>query len=364
MGAGLGNPRGVFRFGAMVLLMVAIPATAAAHLGSRKYLRAELGEGAVTLRVEVEALDASMELGLGEDLQREAILARGALVRRWLQEGIVIRAGEERCAVEGTAPRWRERDGTPFLELTLTYECGPGPLVLRDETVFPDDPQHEALVHVAWAGGDQALVLRRGRQEATLGVAPSLGAVIGIFLWEGVLHFATGYDHVLFLLSLVLAAGFVSRRRGLRAALRDVALVVTAFTLGHSVTLIAAALQLVVLPARPVEVAIAASIVVVALLNVWRPERRGPLPWIAGGFGLIHGFGFSSVLAELGLPPGRAVTALLSFNVGIELGQLAFVAVALGPLAWAARFEGYGRFVRTSSVIIAALALVWVMQRL
>ncbi len=352
------------RFGVIAVLVVVLPVTAAAHLGSRKYLRVELGEARVTVRVEVEAVDASMELGLGENLQREAVLARGALLRRWLEEGIVVHAGDTPCAVHSSEPRWREREGIPFVELTLSYDCGAGPLALRDETVFSDDPQHEALVHVAWAGGDQAVVLRRGRQEVDLGVAPSLATVVGIFLWEGVLHFATGYDHVLFLLSLVLAAGFVSRRSGFRAALRDVALVVTAFTLGHSVTLIAAALGLVVLPVRPVEVAIAASIVVVALLNVWRPEQRGPLPWIAGAFGLVHGFGFSSVLAELGLPPGRAVTALLSFNVGIELGQLAFVAAALGPLTWAARRDGYRRLVRGSSLAIAALALVWVAQRI
>jgi hypothetical protein len=87
------------------------------------------------------------------------------------------------------------------------------------------------------------------------------------------------------------------------------------------------------------------------------------MPWIAGGFGLIHGFGFSSVLMELGLPRAQTVLALVCFNVGIELAQLAFVALVMGPLAWAARTRGYRAFVRGSSVLIALLALFWVIER-
>jgi hypothetical protein len=169
---------------------------------------------------------------------------------------------------------------------------------------------------------------------------------------------------VLFLLSLVLAAGLVAAREGTRKALRDVAILVTAFTIGHSVTLIAAALGVVVLPSRLVESLIAASIIVVAGANVWKPEARKSIPWLAFGFGLIHGFGFSSVLAEYGLPTGHRVLALLCFNVGIELAQLAFVAVVLFPLAWAARYDGYRAVVvRGGSVVIALLAAVWLAER-
>ncbi|MEM9067033.1 MAG: HupE/UreJ family protein [Myxococcota bacterium] len=347
-----------------IVAVLWIPTLASAHLGSRKYLRVEIAEGRATIEAEVEAIDASMELGLGEDVNRDALMARTAQVRRWLEEGIEVRAGTTPCPVESTEPTWRDRDDVAFLVVTLRYECGAGELALEDNTVFPDDPQHEALVALAWSDAQDAQVLRRGSRELSLGGPAGLGDVVATFLWEGVLHFATGYDHVLFLLSLVLAAGFVSRRDGIRKALRDVAILVTAFTLGHSVTLIAAALEVVVLPIKPVEIVIAASIVVVALLNLWRPEQRGPLPWLAVGFGLIHGFGFSSVLAELGLPVAHRVAALVSFNVGIELAQLAFVAVVLGPIAWMARKDAYPWVVRGSSVVIALLACFWVIERI
>jgi hypothetical protein len=169
---------------------------------------------------------------------------------------------------------------------------------------------------------------------------------------------------LLFLLSLLLTAGELAKKHGQRRALKDVAFVVTAFTLGHSVTLVAAALGVIVLPARLVESVIAASIVVVAVLNIARPESRKHMPYLALCFGLIHGFGFSSVLSDLGLPSRARVLCLLSFNVGIELAQLGCVAVAIGPLAWLATKPGYREWVvRGGSMVIAALATFWMIER-
>lgn len=367
---------------AVLVVCAAMPTVASAHLGSRKYLRVEVVPNGASVELEVEAIDASMELGLGEDVDLEALLSRGDALRAWIARTIVVSTspsvergnehrndGDDRAPCEPTVGTFEaiDRDGTAFLRTTVDYRCPSGTtqrtLVLEDSAVFPDDAQHEAIVRLAFDSGDEATILRQGRQRVELGVPAGPGRIAGVFLWEGVLHFALGYDHVLFLLSLVLAAGFVARAKGTKKALVDVAWLVTAFTLGHSVTLVLAALGIVVLPAQPVEIAIAASIVLVALLNVWRPEQRGPMPWIAGGFGLIHGFGFSSVLMELGLPRAQTVLALVCFNVGIELAQLAFVALVMGPLAWASRTKGYRAFVRGTSVLIALLALFWVVER-
>lgn len=351
-----------------LVLTSALAMPALAHLGSMKFVYAERTSEGVSVRVAIEAVDASMQLGLGEEPDVEALLGRSAELGRWLAEGITVRDSTRECpSTPGpvTATRRDERD---FVEVLLTYECpdaDAASLTLRDDTIFDDDRQHEAAVRVAWSGEQSSAILRTGSREARLGPAPGLGTLVAIFVVEGALHFATGYDHVLFLLSLVLAAGFVARDQGFARALRDVAILVSAFTLGHSVTLIAAALEVVVLPSGPVEAAIAASIVIVAALNVWRPEERGPMPWLAAGFGLIHGFGFSSVLAELGLPREHTVAALLSFNVGIEVAQLAFVAAVLGPIAWAARTKGYRDVVvRGGSLVIGLLAAIWLVDRL
>ena len=184
-------------------------------------------------------------------------------------------------------------------------------------------------------------------------------------MWEGVIHLVTGYDHVLFLLSLLFASGVVARRRGTRKALKEIGLVVTAFTVGHSITLVLASLGIVGLNIQFVESVIAASIVAVAAMNVFKPEETLGRPWIALVFGLIHGFGFSSVLAEVGLPAGQTAVALLSFNVGIELAQLAIVAIAIAPLAWLANRERFYRaaVMRLGSFAIAALAAFWFVER-
>ncbi len=184
------------------------------------------------------------------------------------------------------------------------------------------------------------------------------------------IHIWTGFDHILFLLSLLLPAVLVlmpgSRAQGapsFRFALVDVLKVVTAFTLAHSITLSLAALGVVELPSRFVESAIAISVVLAALNNVW-PVVFGRRWVLAFAFGLIHGFGFASVLADLGLPHESLLLALVAFNVGVEVGQLAIVALFL-PLAYAVRdTRFYGRAVFVGgSLLVAAIAATWFAER-
>ena len=182
-------------------------------------------------------------------------------------------------------------------------------------------------------------------------------------------HIASGIDHLLFLLALLLPA-VLRRERGawlpvttFRAALVEVAKIVTAFTVAHSVTLSLSALDILRLPARFIEPAIAASVVVAALQNLVRPASDRW--WVAFVLGLLHGFGFSAVLVDLGLPRRDLVVTLFGFNVGVELGQLAVVAVFL-PVAFWCRVSPYYRHVGLTlgSVAIALVASVWFMQRL
>lgn len=190
------------------------------------------------------------------------------------------------------------------------------------------------------------------------------------FIVEGVWHIWIGYDHILFLITLLLPA--VLRREssrwipeeGFGRAFVNVLKVVTAFTVAHSITLSLASTDLVRLPSRLVESAIAGSIVVAALNNL-RPLITTRAWAIAFVFGLIHGFGFASVLADLGLPSGSLLRALVGFNLGVELGQLAIVAVFL-PLAMLARRTGWYRalFLHGGSVVVALLAAWWMIERL
>ena len=150
--------------------------------------------------------------------------------------------------------------------------------------------------------------------------------VAGDYVRLGVAHIWSGIDHLLFVAGLLLLAG----------TLRRVLLAVTGFTLAHSVTLALSALDVVRLPEAPVEAAIALSILFVAREVAWpHPEglaARNPI-LVSSSFGLLHGFGFASALRAVGLPRGELATALLSFNVGVELGQLSFIAAVLA-LMW------------------------------
>jgi hypothetical protein len=357
-----------YAFALLLGWMPVAPSPVAAHLGSTKYLFVERTEAGAELLADVDVIDVAYELGLGEGASVNAVRAQRAQAARWIERSVHVRAETGACHGRADAPTLRERDGRPFLSVRLRFTCpeGAARLVLRDDSVFDDDPQHEAIVRLSTDGGATATVLRARSRE--LRIEPAVrpvADVIATFVVEGALHLVTGYDHLLFLLSLLLVAGEHAARAGTRRALRDVALVVTGFTLGHSLTLIAAALDVIVLPSRLVETAIAASIVAVAVWNLWRPEHRRGLPGVAIAFGLVHGFGFSSVLRELVLPRAGRVTALLAFNLGIELAQLAAVALVLGPLALAARSPRFYRnwIVRGGSAVIALVATYWMIER-
>lgn len=187
----------------------------------------------------------------------------------------------------------------------------------------------------------------------------------------GIVHIAEGTDHLLFLLMLLLAAPLAAARgrwAGLRApgaAVRRTAFVVSAFTLGHTVTLVLGSTGLVTVPEQPVEVAVAATIAIAAL-HAWRPLFARAEAWMALAFGLVHGMAFSANLSGAGLTPWQHAQALLAFNLGIETMQLIALAVALPPLLvlGALRPVAYGHARRALALLSGALAVAWIAQRL
>lgn len=228
------------------------------------------------------------------------------------------------------------------------------------ERMFPEDPFSRTLL--TWMQPGQAArqaVLNAASPSAQLDRAKpeGLGPVLGRFLHEGIVHIFGGLDHVLFALGLLLRGG----------RFRQLVKTITAFTLAHSITLSLAATGLVSLPPRLVEPVIALSIVAIAVENL-RPHRddRDFRPWLAFGFGLIHGFGFAGALEEVGLPRDALLPALGAFNLGVELGQLAIVGVTAPLLALAAQRTGRLRHWITvgGSLAIAAAGAYWCVERL
>lgn len=253
-----------------------------------------------------------------------------------------------------------QRLGTMRIERTW-LDCS-SPLAGSTVAVaFDPDVRTEVLVRVTRSGEPPwQAVLRPGVPAATVPVRPSAASVFGDYLRLGVDHILAGPDHLLFVACLVLIAG---------AGLRRITFAVTGFTLGHSVTLAAASLGLVRVSQRPVEILIALSIVLLARAIVLN-DRSSPMfrsTWlIAALMGLLHGLGFAGALREIGFPAEQIAVALVGFNLGVELGQLAFVAalLACGLLLRRASAAGTrGLRARWAGLPIGAVSTFWVLQR-
>ena len=323
--------------------------------------------------------DGNGELNWGETRQREADITKLAV------GALLLSTDNQACPWTVSAPMQLDKhsDGT-YAVLSLKAQCPPSadtsnaPKTINAtyNLFFDVDPSHRGLLQ--WlapsAKGQeqtaQALIFSTETASQTLALAPTgWWQTLRQYIVDGVWHIWIGYDHILFLLSLLLPAVLVRRANqwdpapALRGALVETLKVVTAFTLAHSITLSLAALQVISLPSRWVESVIAASVVLAALNNV-----RGTIDrrrWLmAFSFGLVHGFGFASVLADLGLPQGALVLALVGFNVGVELGQLAIVAIFL-PLAFGLRATRFYRVgvLTGGSIVVALLASWWLAKR-
>ncbi len=189
------------------------------------------------------------------------------------------------------------------------------------------------------------------------------------FVTHGIWHIWLGFDHVVFLLTLLLPAVMMPAGRSwiptesFKGALWSVTKIVTVFTLSHSVTLTLAGLGILQLPSTLVEAVIAASIIIVALMNL-APSAHRYMLWVVFVFGLFHGFGFANVLAPLALDPTRQVIGLAAFNIGVELGQLAIVLVAF-PVLWLVRKWRIYPFMafKVGTVVLVILAGSWFLER-
>ena len=365
-----------------LLLALLFAGPALAHKPSDSYLtlRAEAGKSDVTARWDISLRDLDYVLQLDRDTNGELtwgeVRQRSMDITKLATQHLQLSSGGQACAWDTAQPLQLDKhsDGT-YAVLSLVARCPSleAGLKARYTLFFDVDPSHRGLVQWIGPGGvaAQALIFAGESAEQSLAMQPA-GAwqTLRQYLMDGVWHIWIGYDHILFLLALLLPAVLV-RRDGrwegsprLPGAVKEVVKVVTAFTLAHSITLSLAALQVITLPSRLVESAIAASVVIAALNNL-RGTIEGRRWVMAFGFGLLHGFGFASVLADLGLPQGALVLALVGFNLGVEVGQLAIVAVFL-PLAFAMRRTRFYQFgvLKIGSLMVAALATWWLVQRM
>ena len=405
------------------LALLALAGSAAAHKASDAYVTLRVDGTDVTARVDVALRDLDRDLDL--DANADDRLSWGEVRTRWTDIAALARAGIAPSAdgvpcvpstPDGASALATHSDGR-YAVVHLAWHCGaPVQRLDVDYRLFArTDPTHRGIVR--YARGDEPLqlaVLSPGagpvrlrlpgltttpapapassaagpvattvpaaapRAAGVAAEAPSGFAEFGGFVREGIHHILIGYDHILFLLSLLLPSVWQRRREldratgttrtrwvpatAARPVLVSVLQVVTAFTVAHSITLALSVLGIVDPPSRWVESTIAASVVLAALNNVWPviAEARWKLTFV---FGLVHGFGFASALKDAGLARGDLAAPLLGFNVGVEIGQLCIVALVL-PLAWSLRAtRTYRGAFAGGSLAIAGVAALWLVQR-
>jgi len=353
-----------------VAVVIALAAPAWAHQTSIKYVDVTVDGPRATVTMTVAPGDVTEPLGLPADARPSVAQATTPAVAAYVAGWLTL-APETGEACASGPPRASAGSDARFVVVEWQLQCAAAlaRVALDFRGFFAVDQRHEAIVtlHAPGAPAD-AVVVRAA--EPVLRVQVGEAMRLAGWVAAGIEHIWDGRDHVSFVLALLLVVMLVRGGDGWQtrpplATLRRTATIITAFTVAHSLSLIAASLGWVSLPSRLVESLIAVSILYTAIENIVRPDVRWRFV-LTFGFGLVHGLGFASVLQVM-LPPDHVIGPLLGFNVGVEIGQLVIVVIAL-PLAWlAARELGAARYRRGAmpvlSIAIAAFAIKWLIER-
>lgn len=356
-------------------LMLLMSAASWAHKASDGFVYLDQSGDATSLRVDLALRDLVLVVPLdtNQDRQitgRELNQAR-ADITRFIEAGIALGADGQACRLTGSD--WgltRHSDG-PYASARYAVRCPDGATVtsVTYSLLFDIDSLHRGLLQRLDGKTEQLAVL--GPDAPTLSFDAQPPALFGMFvdfLKQGIIHLLLGFDHLLFLLVLILPATLNRReapghRRVLTKRLLELGGIISSFTVAHSITLALAALDIVRPPVAWIEIIIALSIALTAA-NLFFPVL-GRKTWrLAFGFGLIHGFGFASVLGDLTSGTSQIVLALAGFNMGVEVGQIALVVLVFPLLYSLSQFRLYQRAaVPAIALIVSAMSLYWVVER-
>lgn len=352
---------------ALLIAALLVSASAGAHKASDSYLQLGAGERGLAVRWDIALRD--LEAAVALDADEDGRLTWGEVRVAWarIDAYALPRLQIDGCPLRIVGRGLERRLDGAYAALRLASDCVVGSAlpVIHYSLLREIDPTHRGIARIERLGQPSMVRLLEPTEVVTAPASDRLE-----FVRDGVRHILTGYDHVLFLLCLLLPA--VMRRspgggwqpvERLSQAVMPVVGIVSAFTLAHSITLGLAAARLVSLPAALIEPAIAVTIVLAALDNIWPvfPVRRVIVTFC---FGLIHGFGFAGVLGELNLPAAQFAWALLEFNLGLELGQLAIVVLATAALfALRARPAYRPIVVRGGSLAAIGVGVLWLVER-
>jgi hypothetical protein len=352
----------VTRLLALLTLML-MATTAYAHKASDSFLY--LDQETSELRVDVALRDLALVLPLdtnGDQTVTGAELRSArAAITRWTEDGITASNSSGNCELIGQTWGLSSHSDGPYAAAAYAVQCPDGRAAetLDYQLLFKQDPLHRGLLSITRSEGETLGVFSPDQRSQSLNTPPSALAMFGTFVYEGVFHLLIGLDHLLFLLVLMLPATLrqpgKDQSRSLKQRIWQLTGIVTAFTVAHSITL--------ALAIAWIETVIALSIALAALNVAW--PILGQKTWkLAFGFGLIHGFGFASVLGDLTSGLEQTVLALAGFNVGVEAGQIALLLLVFPVLYSWGKARHYGQVVVPVMLLgTGALSLYWVAER-
>jgi len=354
-------------FALIVVVAIAVGGAAQAHQVNLSTARVELRpDRTVAVEIALKGSDADRLAGTQiYDAQKDfadpaKVAASAASIAGYVSAHTDVTGTDGKACARGTAQVVPDGDGV-IVRNVFSCRNVAGDLVYRSTVLTASDRSARQVVLIGAGENAPQALLDDAHTTLTISApAPSLWSTMQRYLVTGIEHIFLGYDHIAFLVAIVLWA-----RR-----LLPVIKVVTAFTIAHSITLSLAALQIVVIPSAIVEPAIAASIIFVAVENFFSRNVDGR--WrVTFAFGLIHGFGFAGALQELGLPANAVVPALAAFNIGVEIGQVAIVSIVVPALIVLDRLFAADRtkpvraaaLVYTLSAVITVLGSYWLVTR-
>jgi HupE / UreJ protein len=360
----------------LILLSSLWVAPAAAHRPSDSYLALSLRGDHLAGQWDIALRDLDYAIGLDADGNGEItwaeVKAKHQEIAAYALARLLISEDGFACPTTASEHLIDDHSDGAYAVLRFAADCPAAPqaLSIRYRLLFDLDPQHRGLLRLEEGARTHTAVFSPDNDTWRLeSRSVALGRQFLEYFETGVWHIWTGFDHILFLCALLLPA-VLEHRHGrwqaaatFRQAFFEVLGIVTAFTIAHSVTLSLAVMGFINLPSRLIESLIAASVVIAALNNLY-PLVDKRLWMVAFVFGLVHGLGFANVLTDLALPRSTLAVSLVSFNLGVEAGQLAIVATLL-PLAYLSRRSWfYPRVVLgVGSFCIAAIASLWLIER-
>ncbi|MEE9303780.1 MAG: HupE/UreJ family protein [Thiotrichaceae bacterium] len=361
-----------------LLLLLILPLTAAAHSPSSSYLFLNDSEqrGSIQLQWDIALRDLEFVIGLDSNLDQkitwQEVKAKRAKITTYAFTHLELQNDQQSCPLADNGMQIDNHTDGAYVVLHIQPQCdvNKGIWSANYSLLFADDPDHRGVVIDQRMGySDNPYILSPENNHIDFVKGKGAFRSFVSFIQQGIWHILIGFDHILFIIILMLPAVLVYKDKkwdavtDLKPAISNLFKVVTAFTIAHSITLSLATLDMVSLPSRWVESAIALSVILVAINNI-KPIFTRARWSIAFIFGLLHGFGFASVLGDLNLDSGSLALSLLGFNLGVELGQ-GFILLLLFPAAYILRKTFLYRFyiLKGGSLLVSTLASVWLVQR-